>query len=73
MTEQVSQPYCEVCGIDVAPNTNLKRFGKFFCSDEHMQQYVRAKQNELGLNEEGERGEERYERRRSRIRFGGGC
>lgn len=62
MTQQVSQAYCEVCGIDVKADTNLKRFGKYFCSDEHMQQYVKAKQGERGLNEE------RHERRR--IRFG---
>ena len=62
MTEQVSQPFCEVCGIDVKADINLKRFGKFFCSDEHMQQYVRVKQSELGLNEE--------RRERRRIRFG---
>lgn len=61
MTEQVPQPYCEVCGIDVKADANLKRFGKFFCSDEHMQQYVRARQSELGI-------EERHERRK--MRFG---
>ena len=62
MTEQVSQPYCEACGIDVKADTNPKRFRKFFCSDEHMQQYIKAKQSELGLSEE------KHERRR--IRFG---
>jgi hypothetical protein len=62
MTEQTSQPYCEVCGIDVQADTNLKRFGKFFCSTDHIEQYVRAKQSELGLNEE--------RRERRRIRFG---
>ena len=62
MTEQASQQYCEVCGIDVNADTNLKRFGKFFCSADHMEQYVRAKQSELGLHEH------RHERRR--IRFG---
>lgn len=61
MTEQVSQTYCEVCGIDVQADSTLKRFGKFFCSNEHMQQYIRAKQNELGLNEEI------HERRRMRL------
>lgn len=63
MAEQVSKPYCEVCGIDVKPDTEMKRFGKFFCSSEHMEQYVRAKQHELGLTDD-----ERHERRR--IRFG---
>lgn len=62
MTEQIPQAYCEVCGIDVKADTSLKRFGKFFCSEEHMQQYVRAKQSELGLSEE--------RRERRRVRFG---
>lgn len=57
MTEQVSQPYCEVCGVDVKADHNLKRFGKFFCSDGHVQQYVKARQSELGI-------EERHERRK---------
>ena len=62
MTEQTSsESYCEVCGIDVKTDTDLKRFGKFFCSQEHMEQYVKAKQKELGLDE-------RHERRR--MRFG---
>lgn len=61
MTEQESsESYCEVCGIDVKTDTDLKRFGKFFCSQEHMEQYVKAKQKELGLDE-------RHEKRR---RFG---
>lgn len=59
MTEQVSA-YCEVCGIDVKPDTELKRFGKLFCSKEHMEQYVRARQEQAGLGEH-----------RRRYRFGG--
>lgn len=61
MTEQASyESYCEVCGIGVKADTDLKRFGKLFCSQEHMAQYVKAKQNELGLDE----------RREKRRRFG---
>ena len=61
MTEQESsESYCEVCGIDIKTDTDLKRFGKLFCSQEHMEQYVKAKQKELGLDE-------RHEKRR---RFG---
>lgn len=63
MTEQVSEAYCGVCGIDVKADTELKRFGKYFCSSEHIEQYVRAKQRELGLDDE------RRERRRG-FRFG---
>jgi hypothetical protein len=62
MAEQVSKPYCEVCGIDIKGESKLKRFGKFFCSHDHMEQYARARQLELGLDVE------RQERRR--IRFG---
>lgn len=60
--EIAKQQYCEVCGIDVKPDPDLKRFGRFFCSKEHMEQYVRAKQDQLGGFEE------RHERRR--MRFG---
>ena len=64
MTEELSTAhYCELCGIDVGPNVNLKRFGKLFCSEDHMNQYVKARQNKLGLGEEVERKEE--PRRRS--------
>ena len=63
MTEQISKPYCEVCGIDVEANTESKRFGKWFCSSEHMEQYVKAKQHELGITDD-----KKHEGRR--IRFG---
>ena len=34
MTQNViNQNYCEVTGIDVDPQSNLRRFGKLFCSD----------------------------------------
>lgn len=55
MTEQVTETYCAVCGIAVKPKNDLKRFGRYFCSSEHMEQYVRAKQRELGLEERRER------------------
>jgi hypothetical protein len=62
MTEQTSSTsYCEVCRLDVKQYTDLKRFGKLFCSQEHMEQYVKVRQGELGLDE-------RHERRR--MRFG---
>ncbi|NWG38203.1 hypothetical protein [Nitrososphaera sp.] len=52
MAEQASSGlYCEVCGIDVKQDNELKRFGKFFCSKEHMEMYVNAKQRELGARE----------------------
>lgn len=58
--ETSANSYCEVCGIDVRQDADLKRFGKFFCSKEHMETYVKAKQRELGL-EQGS--QERRERR----------
>ena len=63
MTDQQidSQYYCEVCGIDVKQNEDLKRFGKHFCSEEHMEQYVKARQSQLGLDRDGR------ERRRFRV------
>lgn len=76
MTEQLAEKsvesYCEVCGIAVRRDTDLKRFGKFFCSNEHIETYVKAKQIELGLGEEEQ--QEHHERGRERRRwFGGGC
>jgi hypothetical protein len=62
MTEQASSTsYCEVCRLDVKQDTVLKRFGKLFCSQEHMEQYVKVRQREFGLDE-------RHKRRR--MRFG---
>ena len=66
MTEELSATrFCEVCGIDVDATTNLKRFGKLFCSQDHMNQYVLARQKRLGLVEDGseERETERSHRR----------
>jgi hypothetical protein len=63
-----------MCGIEVSSNTNLKRFGKLFCSDEHMNQYVKARQQKLRLIQEaGGHDEDEYgtERRKSRFRWGG--
>ncbi len=67
MAEQQTESYCGVCGIDVKHDTDLKRFGKFFCSKEHMEAYVKAKQRELGLEESG------YPERKRERRWLGGC
>lgn len=37
---------CPICGMDVKKGAAIKRFGKYFCSDEHAQQYVARKQEE---------------------------
>jgi hypothetical protein len=47
MTEQqisTQQSYCEVYEIDVVDsNTNLKILGKLFCSNAHLDEYVKAR------------------------------
>ena len=67
MTEELSvATYCEVCGIDVVDTTKLKRFGKLFCSEDHMNQYVLARQKRLGLVEDcSDADRERHTRERS--------
>ena len=66
MTEEISVAnYCEVCGIDVNATTNLKRFGKLFCSEDHMNGYVLARQRRLGLVKDEGESEERHRRERS--------
>jgi ribosomal protein S27AE len=34
------QKYCPVCGMDVDKGTATKRFGKYFCSEKHLDYYV---------------------------------
>ena len=66
MTEEISVAnFCEVCGIDVDATTNLKRFGKLFCTEEHMNQYVLARQRRLGLVKDVGESEEGRRRERS--------
>lgn len=65
MTEQgITEGFCEICGMDVAQDSKLKRFGKFFCSEEHMNQYVKARQKQLGLGNDREAEEKQAPRRR---------
>lgn len=53
MTKELSTPsFCEFCGVDVSPNTDLKRFGKLFYSPDHMEQYTKTRQK--GRDEEEE-------------------
>jgi len=57
--------YCPTCGIDVEKEKGIKRFGKYFCSEEHAQDYSKLRMaNEIE--------EEEYEPR-SRRGFGGCC
>jgi hypothetical protein len=46
-------------GIDTSPNTDLKRFGKLFCSNTHLEQYIEARQKKLGLTNNGDDNDEK--------------
>ena len=37
------QKHCPVCGMDVDKNAGIKRFGKYFCSEEHANKYAEVK------------------------------
>jgi hypothetical protein len=43
------EKHCSVCGMDVDKNTALKRFGKYFCSEDHADRYA-----EMRIAKEGE-------------------
>ncbi|MGI0047268.1 MAG: hypothetical protein ACREBB_08780 [Nitrosotalea sp.] len=43
------EKHCQICGMDVKKESAIKRFGKFFCSDSHAEQYT------VKREEEGER------------------
>lgn len=71
--ELSNQSYCEVCGIDLDPTSSaiLKRFGKYFCSEEHMNQFVNARVKSIGIeNSNDRRGTDGQEPRKRRS---GGC
>jgi hypothetical protein len=36
--------YCEICGVQLKKGKGVVRFGKYFCSEEHAEQYAREKQ-----------------------------
>lgn len=67
------QGYCEVCGIDVDPSRTpkLKRFGKYFCSEEHMNQYVNARVKSIGIEDPDDSSV--MGRQEPRKRRAGGC
>lgn len=37
------QKHCPVCGMDVDKNIGSKRFGKYFCSEDHADQYAKMR------------------------------
>lgn len=61
VTYDMFEKHCQICGIDVKKEVSPKRFGKYFCSEEHAEKYVK-------LRMEQEEREAREPRRRS-----GGC
>ncbi|CAE6486500.1 hypothetical protein [Candidatus Nitrosotenuis uzonensis] len=58
------EKHCLICGIEVDKKTSPKRFGRYFCSEDHAQQYLKKK-------EEQERAWAEEERKHPRRR--GGC
>ena len=38
--------HCPICGIDIEKESEIKRFGKHFCSSEHAHQYTERKTKE---------------------------
>lgn len=56
--------HCHVCGVDIKKEVNVKRFGEYFCNEEHAQQYVAKKMEQERVREE---------ERRNRPRRSGCC
>ncbi len=54
------EKHCEICGIEVKKDTANKRFGKYFCNNDHAEQYVAKR-------------EEEEQRRAKEPRRSGGC
>lgn len=40
------EKHCQICGVDVKKESAIKRFGKYFCNDEHASQFLARKQEE---------------------------
>lgn len=40
MTTQTTERYCPICGREVR-DLDIKRFGKYLCSEEHAEEYVK--------------------------------
>jgi len=54
------EKHCQICGIEVKKDTVNKRFGKYFCNNDHAEQYVAKR-------------EEEEQRRAREPRRSGGC
>lgn len=55
--------HCPVCGVDVDKKISIKRYGKYFCSKDHLQDFVKIREEK----EKEYRNEYRHGSR------GGGC
>lgn len=44
--------HCPVCGMDVEKETGPKRFGKYFCSEEHARQYAERRTEEISSRDD---------------------
>ena len=64
LIDNMFEKHCQICGIEVDKKTAPKRFGRYFCSEDHSQQYLKKK-------EEYEKRMEEEERKHPRRR--GGC
>lgn len=40
------EKHCQICGMDVKKETAIKRFGKYFCNDQHAEEFVQMKKEE---------------------------
>ncbi len=38
--------HCPICGMDVKKENGIKRFGKYFCSDNCVEQFLQKKATE---------------------------
>ncbi|MBI3638805.1 MAG: hypothetical protein HY223_00635 [Thaumarchaeota archaeon] len=54
------EKHCQICGMDVKKESAIKRFGKYFCNEQHAEDFLQMKKEE----------EERRAKEPSR---GGGC
>jgi len=49
--------HCSICGVDVAPEGAIRRFGKYFCSDSHAEIYTSKRlEREASADKESSRG-----------------
>ena len=54
------EKHCQICGMDVKKESAIKRFGKYFCNNEHAQEFVQLEK-------------ERQERESREPHRSGGC